>query len=44
MFCVNARPRPHSDMHVGSFFLEPGDIKSMGLGAICGFGKATGLP
>jgi hypothetical protein len=31
-------------MHLGSFFLEPGDVKSIGLGAICGFGKATGLP
>jgi hypothetical protein len=30
-------------MHLGSF-LEPGDIKSIGLGAICGFSKATGLP
>jgi hypothetical protein len=31
-------------MHLGSFFLEPGDIKSIGLGAICGFSKSTGLP
>jgi hypothetical protein len=31
-------------MHLGSFFLEPGEIKSIGLGVICGFGKATGLP
>jgi hypothetical protein len=31
-------------MHLGSFFLEPGDIKNTGLGAICSFGKATGLP
>jgi hypothetical protein len=30
--------------YLGSFFLEPEDIKSMCLGAICGFGKATGLP
>jgi hypothetical protein len=32
------------NMHLGSFFLEPGDIKNIGLGAICSFGKATGLP
>jgi hypothetical protein len=31
-------------VHLGSFFLEPGDINSIGLGAICGFGKSTGLP
>jgi hypothetical protein len=30
-------------MHLGSFFLEPGDIKYIGLGAIWSFGKATGL-
>jgi hypothetical protein len=29
--------------HLGSFFLEPEDIKSLGLGAICSFGKAAGL-
>jgi hypothetical protein len=29
--------------HLGSFFLEPEDIKSVGLGAICSFGKAAGL-
>jgi hypothetical protein len=43
MFCVNVRPGPHSDTHIWApFFLEPGDIKSIGLGAICDFGKATG--
>jgi hypothetical protein len=30
-------------VNLGSF-LGPGEIKSRGLGAICGFGKATGLP
>jgi len=30
--------------HLGSFFLEPEDIKSISVGAIWGFGKATGLP
>jgi ribonuclease HI len=30
--------------HLGSFFLEPEDIKSMSLGAIWNFSKATGLP
>jgi hypothetical protein len=29
--------------HLGSFFLEPEDIKSLGLGAICSFAKAAGL-
>ena len=30
-------------MHLGSFFLEPEDIRSLGLGAIWNFSKATGL-
>jgi hypothetical protein len=30
--------------HLGSFFLEPEDIKSLGLGAIWCFSKAAGLP
>ena len=30
--------------HLGSFFLEPLDIQSMGLGAIRDFSKVTGLP
>jgi hypothetical protein len=30
-------------MHLGSFFLESGDIKDIGLGAIWSFGKATRL-
>jgi len=29
---------------LGSFFLEPQDIKSVSLGAIWNFSKATGLP
>ena len=31
-------------MYLGSFFLEPEDIRSLGLGAIWNFSKATGLP
>jgi hypothetical protein len=31
-------------IHLGSFFLKSEDIKSVGLGAICCFGKAAGLP
>ena len=31
-------------MYLGSFFLEPEDIKSISLGAIWNFSKATGLP
>jgi hypothetical protein len=30
--------------HLDSFFLEPEDIKSINLGAIWSFSKATGLP
>ena len=30
--------------HLGSFFLEPEDIKSISLGAIWKFSKATGFP
>jgi hypothetical protein len=30
--------------HLGSFFLEPENIKSINLGAIWSFSKATGLP
>jgi hypothetical protein len=30
--------------YLGSFFLEPEDIKSISLGAIWNFSKATGLP
>jgi hypothetical protein len=29
--------------HLGSFFLEPEDIKSIRLGAVWSFGRATGL-
>jgi hypothetical protein len=31
-------------VHLGAFFLEPEDIKSISLGAIWNFSKATGLP
>jgi len=31
-------------MYLGSFFLEPEDIRSLGLGAIWNFSEATGLP
>jgi len=31
-------------MYLGSFFLEPEDIKSISLGAIWSFSRATGLP
>jgi hypothetical protein len=31
-------------MYLGSFFLDPGDIKSISLGAIWYFSKATGVP
>ena len=30
--------------YLGSFFLEPEDIRSLGLGAIWNFSKVTGLP
>jgi hypothetical protein len=30
-------------MHLGSFFLEPEDIKSINMGAIWNFSKVTGL-
>jgi hypothetical protein len=31
-------------VHLGSFFLKPEDVKSISLGAIWKFSKATGLP
>jgi len=31
-------------VYLGSFFLEPEDIKSISLGAMWNFSKATGLP
>jgi len=30
-------------IYLGSFFLDPDDIKKLGVGAIWGFGNATGL-
>ena len=34
----------HRHVYLGSFFLEPEDIKSISLGAIWNFGRVTGLP
>ena len=31
-------------MYLGSFFLEPEDVKSISLGAVWSFSRATGLP
>jgi len=31
-------------VHLGSFFLDPEDVKSPSLGAIWNFSKGTGLP
>jgi len=31
-------------VYLGSFFLEPEDIRSLGLGAIWNYGKVAGLP
>jgi len=40
--CVALASLRHA--YLGSFFLEPEDIKSISLGAIWNFGKATELP
>jgi len=34
----------HRHVYLGSFFLKPEDIKSISVGAIWNFSKATGLP
>ena len=39
--CEALAPLRHT--YLGSFFLEPEDIKSMSLGAVCGYGRATRL-
>jgi hypothetical protein len=44
IFFVSVKPWLHADMHLGSFCLEPEDIKSIRLGAIWNFCKVTGLP
>jgi len=31
-------------VHLGSFFVEPEDIKNISMGAIWNFSKVTGLP
>ena len=40
--CEALGSRRHA--YMGSFFLEPGDIKNLNLGAICNYSKAAGLP
>jgi hypothetical protein len=42
-FCVSVRPWPHSDMQIGSFFLDPEDIRELGMEVIWNFAKGTGL-
>ena len=34
----------HRHVYLGFFFLEPGDIKNLNLGATWNYSKATGLP
>ena len=49
-FCVSVKFWFHSEMHIyiyiymGSFFLDPQDIKNLSLGAIWNISKRTGLP
>jgi hypothetical protein len=43
IFSVNLKPWLHSDVYLGSFFLEPEDIKSIRLETIWNFIKAKGL-
>jgi len=40
--CEALASRRHA--HLGSFFLEPGDIKNLNLGPIWNYSKAAGLP
>jgi len=40
--CEALASRRHA--HLGSFFLEPGDVKNLNLGAIWNYSKAVGLP
>jgi len=40
--CEALASRIHA--YLGSFFLEPGDIKNLNLGAIWNYSKAAGLP
>jgi hypothetical protein len=44
IFSVSVKPWLHSDVYLGSIFLEPEDIKSIRLGVIWTFSKITGLP
>jgi len=41
MFCVHVRSWLHS--YLGSFFLDPEDIRKLNIGAIWKFAKGTGL-
>jgi len=43
-FSVNVKLWLHSDMYIWAPFLDPENIKSLSLGAICYFNKGTGLP
>jgi hypothetical protein len=43
-FYVNVKLWLHLDMYLGSFFLDPEDIKSISLGTIWNFSKVIELP
>jgi hypothetical protein len=43
MFCVSVRLWLHSDIYLGSFFLDPEDVKKLKIEAIWNFSKGTGL-
>ena len=43
-FCVSVKLWLHSDVYLGSSFLDPEEIESISLWAIWKFSKGTGLP
>ena len=42
MFCVSVKPWLHSDTYLGSFFLDPEDVRSLSLGAVWNLVKEQG--
>jgi hypothetical protein len=44
MFCVSVRPLLHSrHQYLGSFFLDPEDVRTLNIRALWKFAKETGL-